>query len=217
MLKNYWYAVEFGHVVTDAPTHVQLMGQQLVLWRDAIGRRAGAVRHLHPPRRFARRRQGPQRLHRVPVPRLAVRLVGSLHQDPRQPRGPADPEEGPDRHLSRVSSATATSSSSSATCPSPNVRRCRGIDVLDEVAIAQTEGFRAITGEFAWKANYERVLENGVDIAHAPFVHAGSFGNPDSPDGRGLRRRGDPARRGAHRQRLHRAPGSAGSRRASGR
>ena len=53
--------------------------------------------------------------------------------------------------------------------------------MLDEVAIAQAEGFRAITGEFAWKANYERVLENAVDIAHAPFVHAGSFGNPDSP------------------------------------
>ena len=44
-----------------------------------------------------------------------------------------------------------------------------------------TDHRRAITGEFEWAANFERVLENGVDIAHAPFVHAGSFGNPDSP------------------------------------
>ena len=42
--------------------------------------------------------------------------------------------------------------------------------------------FRAVTGEFLWKANYERILENGCDIAHAPFVHGGAFGNPQKPE-----------------------------------
>lgn len=42
--------------------------------------------------------------------------------------------------------------------------------------------FRAVTGEYLWHSNYERVLENGCDIAHTPFVHAGSFGNPDRPE-----------------------------------
>lgn len=42
--------------------------------------------------------------------------------------------------------------------------------------------FRAVTGEFLWNANYERILENGCDIAHAPFVHAGAFGNPEKPE-----------------------------------
>lgn len=41
---------------------------------------------------------------------------------------------------------------------------------------------RSIQGEFNWNANYERVIENGLDFAHAPFVHAGSFGNPDLPE-----------------------------------
>lgn len=41
---------------------------------------------------------------------------------------------------------------------------------------------RSIQGEFNWNANYERVLENGLDFAHAPFVHAGAFGNPDRPE-----------------------------------
>lgn len=41
--------------------------------------------------------------------------------------------------------------------------------------------FRPVYGEFRWNANYERVLENGIDVAHTPFVHGGSFGNPDKP------------------------------------
>jgi phenylpropionate dioxygenase-like ring-hydroxylating dioxygenase large terminal subunit len=31
-------------------------------------------------------------------------------------------------------------------------------------------------------ANYARVCENGVDIAHTPFVHRNSFGNPEHPE-----------------------------------
>ena len=42
------------------------------------------------------------------------------------------------------------------------------------------QDYRTITGEFQWKANYERVLENGVDVAHAPFVHSTSSAIPTS-------------------------------------
>ena len=42
--------------------------------------------------------------------------------------------------------------------------------------------FRAVTGDFLWHANYERIVENGCDIAHGPFVHAGSFGDPERPE-----------------------------------
>ena len=41
--------------------------------------------------------------------------------------------------------------------------------------------WRALHGEFLWNAHYTRVVENGMDFAHAPFVHARSFGNPDKP------------------------------------
>lgn len=37
-------------------------------------------------------------------------------------------------------------------------------------------------GQFEWNAHYDRVLENSVDIAHAPFVHGGSFGNRNEPE-----------------------------------
>ena len=38
--------------------------------------------------------------------------------------------------------------------------------------------WRKIRGEFTWKADYARVVENGLDFSHAPFVHP-SFGDPN--------------------------------------
>jgi phenylpropionate dioxygenase-like ring-hydroxylating dioxygenase large terminal subunit len=43
------------------------------------------------------------------------------------------------------------------------------------------ETYKHIYGKFDWKVFYARALENGVDAAHTPFVHGGSFGNPDDP------------------------------------
>ncbi len=42
--------------------------------------------------------------------------------------------------------------------------------------------WKAIHGSFLWNAHYTRVVENGMDIAHAPFVHRRSFGNPKRPE-----------------------------------
>ena len=42
--------------------------------------------------------------------------------------------------------------------------------------------FKMTYGQFEWNAHYDRVLENSVDIAHAPFVHGGSFGNRNEPE-----------------------------------
>ena len=47
---------------------------------------------------------------------------------------------------------------------------------------AEQPGWRALHGEFTWNAHYARVVENGVDIAHTPFVHRNSFGNPEHPE-----------------------------------
>ncbi len=40
------------------------------------------------------------------------------------------------------------------------------------------ENYRCIRGEWMWKADYVRVVENGLDFAHAPFVHP-TFGDRD--------------------------------------
>jgi phenylpropionate dioxygenase-like ring-hydroxylating dioxygenase large terminal subunit len=42
--------------------------------------------------------------------------------------------------------------------------------------------YRPLWGDYWWDVHYTRAVENGMDIAHAPFVHAGSFGNPNEPE-----------------------------------
>ena len=42
-------------------------------------------------------------------------------------------------------------------------------------------GGHNVKGDWLWKANVNRVVENGCDAAHTPFVHAGQFGNPEMP------------------------------------
>ena len=53
---------------------------------------------------------------------------------------------------------------------------------LPELPNISNPNLKRIEGEYLWKANYERVMENGLDIAHAPFVHGGAFGNRKEPD-----------------------------------
>lgn len=43
-------------------------------------------------------------------------------------------------------------------------------------------GLRVVRGHFDWQVNWERIIENGLDFAHAPFVHGSSFGDPDHPE-----------------------------------
>jgi phenylpropionate dioxygenase-like ring-hydroxylating dioxygenase large terminal subunit len=40
-------------------------------------------------------------------------------------------------------------------------------------------GWRTVHGRFDYKANWQRVTENGLDTAHVHFVHP-AFGNPDA-------------------------------------
>lgn len=41
--------------------------------------------------------------------------------------------------------------------------------------------FRPTYGTYWFDANYERVVENGIDMAHTPFVHHGFIGTRDEP------------------------------------
>lgn len=43
-------------------------------------------------------------------------------------------------------------------------------------------GIRVVSGHYDWDASWDRVIENGLDFAHAPFVHGTVFGDPDHPE-----------------------------------
>lgn len=180
MLKNYWYAVEFGHVIGDEPHHVDLMGQQLVLWRDSSGT-------VHAQSDVCIHRGGSLAGGKVRGNCIECPYHGwQFDTGGRCTSIPANRSGLPVPKKARIDTYPCEERYGYVfvflgDLPEDERPPMARIPELEQTRVAHTEGFRAITGEFAWNANYERVLENAVDIAHAPFVHAGSFGNPDSP------------------------------------
>ena len=182
MLKNQWYAVEFGEEVRDTPHKVQVMGQQLVLYRDTAGR---VVAHSD----ICIHRGAPLSGGKVKGDCVECPYHGwQFDRDGKCVVIPANREGLPIPKKARVDSYPVVERygmififlgdlPEDERPPVPNLAS----EGLEPVAGAVHQGMRQIRGEFHWNANYERVLENAVDIAHAPFVHAGSFGNPDKP------------------------------------
>ncbi|MCW1969286.1 MAG: aromatic ring-hydroxylating dioxygenase subunit alpha [Anaerolineae bacterium] len=55
------------------------------------------------------------------------------------------------------------------------------LPIPDLPYIEDTVTYKRTQGNFDWNVHYARALENGVDASHTPFVHGGSFGNPEEP------------------------------------
>ncbi len=176
MFKNFWYAVEFSKDVTTKPKKIICLGQQLVVYRKSDGSVAC--------------------LSDLCVHRGAALSKGELKGDclvcpyhgwEYEPNGavskiPANPPERSIPKKARVDSY-------------PTIERYGFLwvflgDLPEEERppipvwpeFEQTDKYRAVTGEYLWHSSYERIMENGTDIAHAPFVHGGAFGNPEKAE-----------------------------------
>ncbi|WP_433382760.1 Rieske 2Fe-2S domain-containing protein [Actinoplanes sp. CA-142083] len=179
MLKNFWYAVEFADRVTNKPVRITVLGQHLALYRTPRGKIVA--------------------LSDLCVHRGAALSGGWLKDDcivcpyhgwEYKPDGqcvkiPAQPDRAVPRKA-RVDSYPAQEKHGFIWVylgDLPEEER-PPMPVWPEFDDLVENGgrFRAVTGEFLWNANYERILENGCDIAHTPFVHAGAFGNPEKPE-----------------------------------
>lgn len=174
MLKNFWYACEQSSLVTNRPRKVRLLGQDLALFRDPTGQlialsdlcvhrgaslsagelKGGCV--VCPYHGWEYRHDG-----------ACTRIPAAAPQTPIPQRARVDAYPVVERYgwiwvfMGDL----------------PEAER-PPIPVFPE---ADQPGWRALHGEFTWNAHYARVVENGVDIAHTPFVHRNSFGNVDHP------------------------------------
>ncbi|WLQ52114.1 aromatic ring-hydroxylating dioxygenase subunit alpha [Streptomyces poriferorum] len=180
MFKNFWYAVEFADRVGRKPAKVVCLGQSLVLYRTKDGR--------------------PVALSDLCAHRGAALSGGSLSDDcvvcpyhgwRFDPEGACTsiPANMPGRGIpkkARVDSYPACERYGFVWVfmgDLPEAER-PPIPVWPEFDDLVENGgsYRMVTGEYLWNSNYERVLENGCDIAHTPFVHGAAFGNPDRPE-----------------------------------
>ncbi len=175
MLKNFWYGIEFSHNITSEPVRVTALGQELVLYRKPDGtviclsdlcvHRGGALSDgwmkdgciVCPYHGWEYNEAG--ECVRIPANKEGTAI-------PKKARVDAYPVE---EHygFTWVFLGDLPEDERPPIPPLPEYGQ---------------EGSRAIYGVYEWPVHYTRAVENGMDFAHAPFVHAGSFGNPDEPE-----------------------------------
>ncbi len=181
LIKNNWYAVEFGHVIEDAPLTVRIDTHDLVLWRGSDGQ-------VNAQSDVCVHRGGSLGGGKVVDGCVECPYHGwKFDDDGVCVDIPANREGLPIPKKARVDSYPCVERygfvwvflGDLAADQRPAIPH---LDGLDETTSARADGYRAVFGDFTWQANYDRVLENAVDISHTPFVHAGSFGNRDKPE-----------------------------------
>jgi phenylpropionate dioxygenase-like ring-hydroxylating dioxygenase large terminal subunit len=174
VLINLWYVAEWSHAVKDKPVKARLLGQNFVLFRDAAGK--------------------VQCLSDVCLHRGGALSGGKVHDD-----CVACPYHGW-RYNGKGEVTFIPSRGAAGPIPQramidayPTEERYGMIWVfLGDLPEAERypippfpeygqPGWRELTGEFTWKASAARVVENGIDMAHASFVHP-VFGHPSTAD-----------------------------------
>jgi nitrite reductase/ring-hydroxylating ferredoxin subunit len=174
MFKNFWYACELSTAVSKTPKRVRALGQDLAIYRVSDGRV-------------------------VALSDLCVHRGGSLSMGPVEDDCLRCPYHGWKYDASgkcvEIPANTADKLiPQRARVDSYPVEERYGLVwiFLGDLPAAERPPipsfpafddpeYYPLWGIFDWKANYERVIENGIDIAHAPWVHKKTFGNVKSP------------------------------------
>ena len=177
MFKNFWYAVEFSKdVVAGKPKKIKILGQQLVLYRKTSDGSIVALSDLCV-HRGAALSGGEIKGDCIVCPYHGWEYNGGGEVT----KIPAHPDRSLPRKA-RVDAYPVIERHSFVWVFMGDLPEEERPPIPDWSAIDDTENYRAVTGSFLWKSNYERILENGVDVAHTPFVHGGVFGNREKPE-----------------------------------
>jgi phenylpropionate dioxygenase-like ring-hydroxylating dioxygenase large terminal subunit len=166
VLRGYWYAVARAGDVAPGPLGVTVLGEPLVLWRMAAGTLA-AARDRCP------HRQAPLSLGQVTGCGLRCPYHGWTFDASgacvRIPSAPPERAIPPGARLTKVR-ATERYGLAWVSLEAP-------VADIPAMAYDGEARFRRInTPMEVWRASATRLADNFMDIAHVPWVHAGTFG-----------------------------------------
>jgi phenylpropionate dioxygenase-like ring-hydroxylating dioxygenase large terminal subunit len=174
MLKNFWYAVEFSHAVTNKPMQMVCLGQKFVLWRDTNGK-VNCLSDLCVHRGGA-----------LSGGWLAGdSIVCPYHGWEYDGEGnclkiPAHPQRGIPKKA-RVDSYPTQERYGLIWAFLGDLPEDQRPPIPD-VPELENPNYRKVYGEYWWPVNYERAIENAMDPSHAAYVHGNRFGNLDKPE-----------------------------------
>ncbi len=171
ILQNQWYVVAAADDVEDAPVGVTLLGDRHVLWR---GRDRSVV--AAPDR--CPHREAPLSRGRLEDGCLVCPYHGWAFDD--AGRCVAVPSAGPGAPI-----APASNLRTSATRERYGlIWLCPGTPTGEPPEIVQDDDptYRRLTaGIETWKVSATRMVDNFCDVAHFPYVHAGTIGADTDP------------------------------------
>jgi phenylpropionate dioxygenase-like ring-hydroxylating dioxygenase large terminal subunit len=173
VLTNQWYVTGESAAVTAEPKPLRLLGQDLVLFRDGAGKLACLSDVcIHRGASLSRGRTVDGC---VECPYHGWRYAA----DGRVTKIPAEPE-------AKIPSRARIDSY-------PVIEQYGWIWVfvgdapaharppIPEMPEYDDGSIRWVRGVWDWQVNYHRAVENGLDFAHAPFVHGSAFGDRNRP------------------------------------
>lgn len=175
MLKNFWYALCLSTEVKDKPIRVTALSNELVIYRTANG--TPVVMSDLCVHRGGALSDGWTKGDCVVCPYHGWEFEkdGSCIKIPANIEGRSIPAKA---RVDQYPTVEKYGFVFAFLGDLPEAER----PPLPEIPEFDKPEYRKIWGEYWWDVHYTRAVENGMDISHAPFVHAGSFGNPDEPE-----------------------------------
>ena len=175
--KTLWHPVALSHVVGTQPRSAQLLGEALVLWRDAEG-------SAH-----AWRDQCPHRGARLSLGRVAGGQLECPYHGWRFERGgqctliPALPDFKPGpRHCAQTFDTREAYGMLWARLAAPEGAARALHDFPEFAAEAEPRLRKTTSGPYTVQTSAPRIIENFLDMAHFGYVHEDWLGSRDRPE-----------------------------------
>ena len=175
--KTLWHPVALSHVVGSQPQAANLLGQPLVLWRDADGQAHAWADQC--PHRGARLSLG--RVHggqlECPYHGWRFEAGGACTHVPAVP----DFQPGP-RHAATTFEAREAYGMLWVRLAAPAGEILPIHDLPPFAAEAEPRLRKTTSGPYTVAASAPRIIENFLDMAHFGYVHEGWLGSRDKPE-----------------------------------
>lgn len=176
MLINLWYVAEWSSKVKDKPVKARLLGQNLVLFRDGSGKvKCLSDICIHRGGSLAGGKTTKRDCVACPYHGWEFDGDGKVQFIPSRGENASIPERA------RVDAYPTEERYGMIWVFMGDLPEAERYPIPDFPEFDDRKNWRPVFTDFTWKGSADRVVENGIDIAHTSFVHPG-FGYPEMAD-----------------------------------
>ncbi len=176
MLTNLWYVAEWSNAVKDKPVRARLLGQNFVLFRDKQGKvNCLSDVCIHRGGALSNGRTTERDCVACPYHGWEFDAEGKVLFIPSRGEGAEAPERA------RIDAYPTQERYGMIWVFMGDLAEEERYPIPPFPEYEDRKNWRPVYTEFIWNADVNRVVENGIDIAHTSFVHPG-FGYREMAD-----------------------------------